>query len=84
MLISKMKANIGKRYNTDLTVKLIDVGFTARTFHTLRKHGISTVGDLTKLSWREVAGIRNSVRATCQEVSDKLESVGLGLRKDGR
>jgi len=84
MQITKIRAKLDKRYNTDLTVKLIDCGFTAKTFHTLRKGGIATVGDLTKLSWKELAGIRNVVRGTCQEVSDKLDDMGLGLRKDGK
>jgi len=84
MLMDKIRAKLDKRYNTDLTVKLVDCGFTARTFHTLRKGGIATVGDLTKMSWKELAGIRNSTRATCQEVSDKLEDMGLSLRKDGK
>ena len=84
MLMDKIRAKLDKRYNTDLTVKLADCGFTARTFHTLRKGGIATVGDLAKMSWKELAGIRNSTRATCQEVSDKLEDMGLSLRKDGK
>jgi len=84
MLMDKIRANMDKRYNTDLTVRLIDCGFTARTFHTLRKGGMATVGDLTKLSWKQLSGIRNSTRSTCQEVSDKLEDMGLSLRKDGR
>ena len=84
MLMDKIRAKLDKRYNTDLTVKLADCGFTARTFHTLRRAGMETVGDLTKLSWYDLCGIRNSVRTTRQEVSDKLEDMGLGLRKDDK
>jgi len=80
--MDKIRAKMDKRYNTDLTVKLVDCGFTARTFHTLRKGGIVTVGDLVKMSWKELSGIRNSTGSTCQEVSDKLEDMGLGLRKE--
>lgn len=84
MLMNKIRAKLDKRYNTDLTVKLVDCGFTARTYHTLRRAGIETVGDLTKLSWKQLSGIRNVVRGTCQEVEEKLEDMGLGLRKDGK
>jgi len=84
MLMNKIRAKLDKRYNTDLTVKLADMGFTARTYHTLRRAGIEVSGDLTKLSWKELMGHRNVVRMTCQEVSDKLEDMGLSLRKDGK
>jgi len=36
------------------------------------------------MSWKDLMGCRNVVRMTCQEVSDKLEDMGLGLRKDDK
>ena len=84
MQIEKIRANQDKRYNTDLTVKLADMGFSPTTYHRLRRAGIEVAGDLTRLSWKGLMGYRNVVRATCQEVSDKLEGMGLGLRKGGR
>jgi len=83
MQITKIRAKLDKRYNTDLTVKLVDMGFTPTTYHRLRRAGIGVVGDLVSMSWRELSGRRNVTRATCQEVSDKLDDMGLGLRKEG-
>jgi len=82
MLMDKIRAKMDKRYNTDLTVKMADMGFTPTTYHRMRKAGIEVVGDLVKMSWKDLMGCRNVFRMTCQEVSDKLEDMGLGLRKE--
>jgi len=84
MLMDKIRAKLDKRYNTDLTVKLADMGFSPTTYHRLRRAGIEVAGDLARMSWKELMGCRNVARMTCQEVSDKLEDMGLSLRKDGK
>lgn len=53
-LISKFKKN------PHLTDKIKDVGLSDRTYHYLRKAGIVTVGDLTKLRWKDLTGCRGS------------------------
>jgi len=84
VLMDKIRAKLDKRYNTDLTTKLVDMGFAPTTYHRLRRAGIEVAGDLVKMSWKDLMGHRNIVRMTCQEVSDKLEDMGLSLRKDGK
>lgn len=84
MLMDKIRASLDKRYNTDLTVKLADMGFTPTTYHRLRRAGIEIVGDLVRMSWKDLMGRRNIVRGDCVEVKEKLEDMGLALRKDGK
>ncbi len=82
MIFDKLKAKLSKKPSPDLTKNIIDCGFTFRTYHCLRRAGIETVGDLVKLSWNDLAGMRNVVRRTIVEVEKVLGEMGLGLRKE--
>lgn len=75
-LISKFKPNPNLKKN------IIDCNFSFNTYHTLRRAGIEIVGDLTKLSWKDLSGKRNVVRRTCEEVERVLKGMGLGLREE--
>jgi DNA-directed RNA polymerase, alpha subunit/40 kD subunit len=82
MIIDKLKAKLNK--NKNLTKKIEELGFTDRTYHCLRRAGIATVGDLVRMSWKDLMGCRNVVRKTCEEIERVLDGMGLGLRKDDK
>lgn len=80
MIIDKLKNKLNKSKN--LTKKIEELGLSDRTYHRLRRAGISTVGDLVQLSRKDLMGKRNVVRKTCEEVEGVLKGMGLGPRKD--
>ena len=81
MIIDKLKSKL-KKPNPHLMDSIKEIGLTDRTYHCLRKARIITVGDLVKLTWKDLMGKRNVVRRTCMEVESVLNRLGLGLRKD--
>lgn len=83
MIFDKLKAKFSKP-NSSLNKTIEELDFTERTYYSLRKAGIVTVGDLTKLSWKDLAKMRNVVRKTCEEVEMLLGEMGLELRKDDK
>ena len=74
----------GKKNSQLLTKSIQDFSLTVRTYNVLRRAGISTVGDLTELSWNQLAGKRGVVRKTCEEVESMLKGMGLKLREEER
>ncbi len=82
MIIDKIISKF-KKPNPYLSMRIADIDLTDRTYHILRRSEIDTVGDLVKLSWKDISGMRRATRATCEEVEKVLSWMGLGLRKDG-
>lgn len=80
MILDKLKAKFSKP-NPILNNPLPEE-FTVRTYNILKRQGITTVGDLVKLSWNDIAKMRRSTRKTCEEVERVLEGLGLELRKE--
>jgi len=80
MIVDSIKNRINKTKNLSKTIEELD--FSARTYHRLRRAGIANVGDLVKLSWKDLMGKRNVVRKDCEEVEQVLRDMGLRLRKD--
>jgi len=56
MQITKIRAKLDKRYNTDLTVRLADMDFTPTTYHRLRRAGIEVAGDLPRCHGKTLWG----------------------------
>ncbi|MDA8224271.1 MAG: hypothetical protein M0Z35_21755 [Desulfitobacterium hafniense] len=80
MILDKIISKFKK--NPHLANKISNIGLSDRTYHIVRRQGIDTVGDLVKLSWKDISGMRRSTRGTCEEVEKVLGGMGLGLRKD--
>jgi len=82
MIFDILKSKL-KKYNPHLDQTIAEIGLSTRTYHCLRKADIWNVGDLAKLSWRDISGMRGAVRKTFEEVEKILSEMGLELRKDG-
>lgn len=83
MILEKLKSKF-KKTNPSLTRGINDIGLSFKTYHILRRAGITTVGDLVRLSWKEISGMRRSVKQTCEEVEYALKGLGLKLREEER
>ena len=59
-----------------------DLSLSVRSFNCLKRANIDTVGDLTKRSEEDMIKVRNLGKKSLEEVIQKLESLGLHLRKD--
>lgn len=57
-----------------------DLDLTQRSYNSLKKHEINTVGDLTQLSEDELSRIRNFGKKSLTEVKEKLVELNLTLK----
>lgn len=60
-----------------------DLDLSVRTMNSLRRGGITTVGDLISKGERELLSLRNFGQKSRQEVEEKLKSMGLTLIING-
>lgn len=56
-----------------------ELDLSVRAYNCLRRGGITTVGDLMKLTAADLYNIRNMNRRTTKEVLDRLISMGIHL-----
>jgi DNA-directed RNA polymerase subunit alpha len=80
VILDKLKARFRKPNN--LTKPIAELELSVRTYHCLRRAEITTVGDLVKLSWNDIARLRKATRRSCEEVEKALKGMGLGLREE--
>lgn len=64
----------------EMTIEELDL--SVRSFNCLKRAGINTVKDLTEKTEDEMMKIRNLGRKSLEEVINKLESLGYGLREE--
>lgn len=69
--------------NKVLDTPIEDVEFSVRTFNCLKKENINTLGELIQRSENELLNIRNFGKRSLEEVLERLEQHGLGLRASG-
>jgi DNA-directed RNA polymerase subunit alpha len=87
-LVESMKElNVLKTREEDKQQKVLemsieDMELSVRSFNCLKRAGINTVEDLTKRSKEDMLKVRNLGLKSLEEVIQKLESYGLGLRND--
>jgi DNA-directed RNA polymerase subunit alpha len=62
-----------------LSMRVDDLEFSVRTSNCLRSKGISTVGELVRLTISDLLAIRNFGRKSLAEVQEKLTSLSLRL-----
>jgi DNA-directed RNA polymerase subunit alpha len=65
----------------DLALTIEDLNLTVRSYNCLKREGINTVGDLVQKSEAELMDIRNFGQKSIEEVKEKLDELGLGLRE---
>lgn len=64
----------------EMTIEELDL--SVRSFNCLKRAGINTVKDLTEKTEDEMMKLRNLGRKSLEEVINKLESLGYGLREE--
>lgn len=80
MILDKLKAIFKPNHNPAKSIT--EIGLSIRTQNILRRAGIAIVGDLTQLSWKDIAGMRRANRRMCEEVEKVLDGMGLKLREE--
>ena len=64
----------------DRDMPIEDLDLSVRSFNCLKRQGVNTVGQLADCSETDLLGIRNFGAKSIEEVKDKLQSKGLGLK----
>lgn len=65
---------------SDLDRPIEDLDLSVRSYNCLRRQGVNTIGQLTECSENDLLNIRNFGAKSIEEVKDKLQQVGLGLK----
>ena len=68
-----------KERSVDMDFPIDKMEFTVRTYNSLRRAGIRTVGEITRKTRSELMKLRNFGRNSQEEVVTKLKSLGLKL-----
>ena len=74
------KDDKGKEKVLEMTIEELDL--SVRSFNCLKRAGINTVEDLISKSEDDMMKGRNLGRKSLEEVIQKLESLGFGLRDE--
>lgn len=64
----------------EMTIEELDL--SVRSYNCLKRAGINTVQELTTKSEEDMMKVRNLGRKSLEEVQEKLDELGLSLRKD--
>ncbi|MFD1363553.1 DNA-directed RNA polymerase subunit alpha [Lentibacillus salinarum] len=64
----------------EMTIEELDL--SVRSYNCLKRAGINTVQELSNKSEEDMMKVRNLGRKSLEEVKEKLEDLGLGLRDD--
>ena len=62
----------------EMTIEELDL--SVRSYNCLKRAGINTVEDLTNKTEEDMMKVRNLGRKSLEEVIQKLEELGLGLK----
>jgi DNA-directed RNA polymerase subunit alpha len=66
----------------DMALTIEELNLSVRSYNCLKREGINTVGELVQKSEAELMDIRNFGQKSIEEVKEKLDELGLGLRED--
>lgn len=69
-----------KKIQLEMTIEELDL--SVRSFNCLKRAGIDTVGDLINRTQDEMIKVRNLGKKSLEEVIQKLETMGLSLKKE--
>ena len=68
--------------NSKLNMTIDDLDLSVRSYNCLKRATLNTVSDLTAKSEEDMMKVRNLGRKSLKEIKEKLESMGLGFKKD--
>jgi DNA-directed RNA polymerase subunit alpha len=63
-----------------LDTPIEDLDLTVRSFNCLKRQGVNTIGQLAECTEADLLNIRNFGAKSIEEVKDKLQQMGLGLK----
>jgi DNA-directed RNA polymerase subunit alpha len=63
-----------------LDTPIEDLDLSVRSFNCLKRQGVNTIGQLTETTEADLLNIRNFGAKSIEEVKDKLQQMGLGLK----
>lgn len=58
-----------------------ELDFSVRAYNCLKRHGINTLKDITKMTEMDLMKVRNMGKHTAEEIKRKLEEYGLSLQE---
>ena len=58
------------------------LNFSVRTYNCLKRHGISTVYDLSKMTKEKLMRVRNLGRKNYDEILEKLDNIGISMASE--
>ncbi|MDF1542663.1 MAG: DNA-directed RNA polymerase subunit alpha [Anaerosomatales bacterium] len=64
-----------------LDTPIEELDLTVRSYNCLKRQGVNTIGALTECSEADLLNIRNFGAKSIEEVKDKLQAMGLGLKQ---
>jgi DNA-directed RNA polymerase subunit alpha len=64
-----------------LDTPIEELDLTVRSYNCLKRQGVNTIGALTECSEADLLNIRNFGAKSIEEVKDKLQTMGLGLKQ---
>ncbi|MCI7239551.1 MAG: DNA-directed RNA polymerase subunit alpha [Anaerococcus sp.] len=68
--------------NEDLDMTIEELDISLRSFNCLKRAGMHTVGDITKVSESDLKSIKNFGKKSLTEVKEKLAELGLSLKDE--
>jgi DNA-directed RNA polymerase subunit alpha len=77
------KAVVAAIPNEKFKMSVEDLDLSVRTMNSLRRGGITTVGELVSKGEKELLSLRNFGQKSRQEVEERLQALGLTLILDG-
>jgi DNA-directed RNA polymerase subunit alpha len=79
-LVGDTFADLPEEGETVLETPIEDLDLTVRSFNCLKRQGVNTIGQLTECTEADLLNIRNFGAKSIEEVKDKLQQMGLGLK----
>lgn len=73
-------AELPEEGETVLDTPIEDLDLTVRSFNCLKRQGVNTIGQLNQCTEADLLNIRNFGAKSIEEVKDKLQQMGLGLK----
>ena len=64
-----------------LDTPIEELDLSVRSYNCLKRQGVNTIGQLTECSENDLLNIRNFGAKSIEEVKDKLQQMGLGLKQ---
>ena len=73
-------ADVADETDSVLDTPIEELDLSVRSYNCLKRQGVNTIGQLTECSETDLLNIRNFGAKSIEEVKDKLQHMGLGLK----